>query len=155
MIYILYKLTLKLKFSYLTAMLICGRFCSKLVSKIIFSWKIISIRFVFLNRMKFGLFVVQLSRTDYQDKGNDQHTGLVIPRVGNSSWGTLRLPFICLIACIKYRNNTEWYFWCVGRVMMVSHAYYLRSPMLNSNRQNSNHHQCSWAFQRDFRRCTH
>ena len=47
---------------------------------------------------------VQLSRTDYQDKDNGLHTGSVIPRFGQSSWGTLSLPFISLIACIK---NTE------------------------------------------------
>ena len=30
---------------------------------------------------------VQLSRTDYQDKDNGQHTGSVIPRFAESSWG--------------------------------------------------------------------
>ena len=105
MIYILYKLNLKLKLSYLTAILICGRFCNKVVSKIVFSWKIISIRFIFLNRMKSGLFVVQLSRTDYQDKDNGQHTGSVIPRFVHSSWGTLDLPFISFIACIKIQKQ--------------------------------------------------
>ena len=62
-----------------------GRFCAKVASKIVFSRKIISIRFIVLNRMKFGLFVVQLSGTDYQDKNNGQHTGPVIPRFGHSS----------------------------------------------------------------------
>ena len=88
MIYILYKLTLKFKLWYLTAILICGRFCNKEVSKIVFTWNIITIRFIFLNRMKCGFFV-QLSRTDYQDKDNGQHTGSVIPRFAGSSWGTL------------------------------------------------------------------
>ena len=32
---------------------------------------------------------VQLSRTDYQDKDNGQHTGSIIPRFAESSWGTL------------------------------------------------------------------
>ena len=105
MIYILYKLTLKLKLSYLTAILIWGRFCNKVVSKVVFSWKIVSIRFIFLNRMEFGLFAVQLSRTDYQDEDNVQHTGSVIPRFGHSSWGTLSLPFISLIECIKIQKQ--------------------------------------------------
>ena len=104
MIYILYKLSLKLKSSYLTAILICGRFCNKVVSKIVFLMKDYFHQVYLFESCEFGLFVVQLSRTDYRDKDNGQHTGSVIPRFGHSSWGTVGLSFISLIACIK---NTE------------------------------------------------
>ena len=105
MIYILYKLSLKTQI---------------IVSHCYFDmWKILqwsSIKNCFLMKdcfhqvyifksCVFGLFVVQLSRTDYQDKDNGQHTGSVIPRFGHSSWGTLSLSFISLIACVKIKKQ--------------------------------------------------
>ena len=113
----------KTTLSYLTAILIFGRFCSKVVSIIVCSWKIISIRFIFLNRMKFGLFVVQLSRTDHQDKDNGQHTGSVIPRFGHSSWGTLSWPSISLIACSKIQKQ----------MWLISIIAYTTSKLIDTN----------------------
>ena len=63
-IYILYQMTLKLKLSYLNAILVCGRFHNKVASKFVFTWNIISLRFIFLRLMKFGLSGVQLGKTD-------------------------------------------------------------------------------------------
>ena len=72
---------------------------------VFFFMKNYSIKLIFLNRMKFGLLVVHLSSTDYQDKDNGQHTGSVIPRFGYSSWGIHSSPSICLIACIKIQKQ--------------------------------------------------
>ena len=92
-----------------------------------------------------GCFV-QLSRTDYQDKDNGQHTGSVIPRFVEPSWGKLTFTLhkfnymyknteINVIYINNYSFQTDWhqlplhnyrmiwYFWYVACVMIVSHAY--------------------------------
>ena len=46
-------------------------------------------QFYIFESHKMWVVFVQLSRTDYQDKDNGQHTGSVILRFAEPSWGTL------------------------------------------------------------------
>ena len=104
MIYILYKLTLKFKLWYLTAILICGWFCNKEVSKIVFTCNIISIRFIFLNRMKCGLFLCNLVGQTAKIRTMANTLGQSYQDSRSLHGVNLRLPFISLITWIKIQK---------------------------------------------------
>ena len=108
MIYILYKLTLKFKLWYLTAILICGRFCNKEVSKLFLYMQYYFHQVYLFESHEMWVVFVQLSRTDYQDKDNGQHTGSVIPRFAESSWGKLTFNLHKFNHMYKkYRNKCD------------------------------------------------